>query len=129
LLDPKKTWVWVQTQNPNPHPQPKFFLGVTNPEFNSIHFGEEIKKTKKKFYQSQKYFLCLKIKKKIGLTLIGINVICEVPLYFVCIKNVTLLVFNKKENLIDNFIENEITMLILCKYHRKTDRQTSTSKV
>jgi len=24
-------------------PKPKFFLGLTNSEFNSIHFGEEIK--------------------------------------------------------------------------------------
>ena len=30
------------------------------------------------------FFLC-EINIKIGLTLIGINVICEVPFYFVCI--------------------------------------------
>jgi len=31
-------WVLTQTQTPN------FFLGLTNSEFNSIHFGVEIKK-------------------------------------------------------------------------------------
>ena len=41
-----------------------------------------------------------KNKNEIGLTLIGINVICEVP-FILCVsaKNVTLLVFNKERKI------------------------------
>ena len=44
-------WVWTQTQNAS------FFLGLTNSEFNSKHFGVKIKK---KSFMSDKNFLGLK---------------------------------------------------------------------
>ena len=43
-LDPKKTWVLGLDQNPSP--KPKFFLGLTNLEFNSKNSGVEIKRKK-----------------------------------------------------------------------------------
>ena len=50
-------WVWVLglDTNPNLNPKPKCFLGLTNSEFNSIHFGVKIKK--KKIYECQKFLM------------------------------------------------------------------------
>ena len=45
----------AQTLDPNP--KHKFFLGLTNSEFNSIYFGVEIKRKK---FMSAKIFLGLK---------------------------------------------------------------------
>jgi hypothetical protein len=52
-------WVWVLGLDTNTNPKPKFFLGPTNSEFNSIHFGMKIKK-KKEDFMSAKNFLGLK---------------------------------------------------------------------
>ena len=47
-IDPEKTWVlglgFGCGPKDKPEPKTQVFLGITNSEFNSIHFGVEIKK-------------------------------------------------------------------------------------